>query len=53
MILWLIEYDREVDLSNNKTDEVAQGTRMNKSQIKELFDTDMFVDTLKCFYGSG
>ena len=26
MILWLFEYDREVDLSNNTTDEVAQGT---------------------------
>ena len=48
--VWLFEYDGEVDLSNATTDEVAQVTWMNRSQIKELFDVDMFVDTLEYFF---
>ena len=48
--VWLFEYDGEVDLGNATTDEVAQVAWMNRSQIKELFDTDMFVETLEYFF---
>ena len=48
--VWLFEYDGEVDLSNAKTDEVAQVAWMGRSQIKELFDANMFVDTLEYFF---
>ena len=48
--VWLFEYDGEVDLSNATTDEVAQVAWMNRSQIKELFDANMFVDTLEYFF---
>ena len=50
MDVWLFEYDGEVDLSNATTDEVAQVAWMNRSQIKELFDANMFVDTLEYFF---
>ena len=32
------------------TDEVAQVAWMNRGQIKELFDADMFVETLEYFF---
>lgn len=48
--VWLFEYDGEVDLGNATTDEVAQVIWMNRSQIKELFDADMFVETLEYFF---
>lgn len=48
--VWLFEYDGEVDLSNATTDEVAQVAWMNREQIKELFDANMFVDTLEYFF---
>ena len=48
--VWLFEYDGEVDLSNATTDEVAQVAWMNRKQIKELFDANMFVDTLEYFF---
>lgn len=48
--IWLFKYDGEVDLSNATTDEVAQVAWMDRSQIKELFDADMFVDTLEYFF---
>ena len=48
--VWLFEYDGEVDLSNATTDEVAQAAWMNREQIKELFDANMFVDTLEYFF---
>ncbi len=48
--VWLFEYDGEVDLSNATTDEVAQVAWMNRSQIKELFDANMFVHTLEYFF---
>ena len=48
--VWLFEYDGEVDLSNATTDEVAQVAWMNRSQIKELFDANMFVETLEYFF---
>ena len=48
--VWLFEYDGEVDLSNATTDEAAQVAWMNRSQIKELFDANMFVDTLEYFF---
>ena len=50
MDVWLFEYDREVDLGNATTDEVAQVAWMNREQIKELFDANMFVDTLEYFF---
>ena len=50
MDVWLFGYDGEVDLSNATTDEVAQVAWMNRSQIKELFDADMFVDKLEYFF---
>ena len=48
--VWLFEYDGEVDLGNATTDEVAQVAWMNLEQIKELFDANMFVDTLEYFF---
>ena len=48
--VWLFEYDGKVDLSNATTDEVAQVAWMNREQIKELFDANMFVDTLEYFF---
>ena len=50
MDVWLFEYDREVDLGNATTGEVAQVAWMNRKQIKELFDANMFVDTLEYFF---
>ena len=50
MDVWLFEYDGEVDLSNATTDEVAQVTWMNRKQIKELFEHNMFVETLEYFF---
>ena len=47
---WLFEYDGEVDLSNATTDEVAQVAWMNQEQIKELFEHNMFVETLEYFF---
>ena len=48
--VWLFEYDGEVDLSNATTDEVAQVAWMDRRQIKELFDANMFVETLEYFF---
>ena len=50
MDVWLFQYDGEVDLGNATTDEVAQVAWMDRKQIKELFDADMFVDTLEYFF---
>ena len=50
MDVWLFEYDGEVDLGNATTDEVAQVAWMDRKQIKELLDADMFVDTLEYFF---
>lgn len=33
-----------------RTDEVAQVAWMNREQIKELFDANMFVETLEYFF---
>ncbi len=48
--VWLFEYDGEVDLGNATTDEVAQVAWMNREQIKELFEHNMFVETLEYFF---
>ena len=48
--VWLFDYDGEVDLGNATTDEVAQVAWMNREQIKELFEHNMFVDTLEYFF---
>ena len=37
-------------MSNATTDEVAQVAWMGRSQIKELFDANMFGDTLEYFF---
>lgn len=50
MDVWLFDYDGEVDLGNATTDEVAQVAWMNREQIKELFDANMFVETLEYFF---
>lgn len=50
MDVWLFEYDGQVDLSRATTDEVAQVVWMSREQIKELFDADMFVDSLEYFF---
>ena len=50
MDVWLFEYDGEVDLGNATTEEVAQIAWMNREQIKELFDANMFVETLEYFF---
>ena len=50
MDVWLFEYDGEVDLSNATTDEVAQVAWMNREQIKELFEQEVFVGTLEYFF---
>ena len=50
MDVWLFEYDGEVDLGNATTDEVAQVSWMNREQIEELFEHNMFVGTLKYFF---
>ncbi len=50
MDVWLFEYDGKIDLGNATTDEAAQAVWMNRSQMKELFDANMFVDTLKYFF---
>lgn len=50
MDVWLFEYDGEVDLGNAATDEVAQVTWMNREQIKELFEHNMFVEMMEYFY---
>ena len=43
-------YDGEVELGNATTDEVAQVAWMNREQIKELFEHNMFVETLEYFF---
>lgn len=48
--VWQFEYDGEVDLGNATTDEVAQVAWMNREQIKELFEHNMFVETLEYFF---
>ncbi len=48
--VWLFDYDGEVDLRNATTDEVAQVAWMDRRQIKELFDTNMLVETLEYFF---
>lgn len=48
--VWLFDYDGEVDLDNATTDEVAQVAWMNREQIKELFEHNMFVETLEYFF---
>ena len=48
--VWLFDYDGEVDLGNATTDEVSQVAWMNREQIKELFDANMFVETLEYFF---
>ncbi len=50
MDVWLFDYDGEVDLGNATTDEMTQIAWMNREQIKELFDVNMFVDTLENFF---
>ena len=49
-MLFRSDYDGEVDLGNATTDEVAQVAWMNREQIKELFDANMFVETLEYFF---
>ena len=50
MDVLLFEYNGDVDLGNATTDEVAQVTWMSREQIKELFEHNMFVETLEYFF---
>lgn len=50
MDAWMYEYDGEVDLANATADGVAKVTWMNREQNKELFEHNMFVDTLEYFF---
>ena len=50
MDVWLFQYDGEVDVGDAATGEVAQVAWMNREQIKELFEGNMFVDTLEYFF---
>lgn len=50
MDVWLFKYDGEVDLGNATKDEVIQVTWMKREQIKELFEHNMFVETLEYFF---
>ncbi len=47
--VWLFKYDGDVLPDGRTTDEVAQAHWMNASEIKQLFDQDIFVPSLKYF----
>ena len=48
--VWLVPYDGPVSLEAATTNEAAQIARLDKKQIKELFDQGDFVDTLRYFF---
>ena len=58
--LWKLLVDKKMSKSdlrkkaeiapNATTDEVAQVAWMNREQIKELFENNMFVETLEYFF---
>ena len=48
--VWLFPYDGPVSLEAATTNEAAQIARLDKKQIKELFDQGDFVDTLRYFF---
>ena len=48
--VWFFKYDGDVILSNSTTDDLSQVAWMCRSQIKELFDANMFGDTLEYFF---
>ena len=48
--VWLFDYDGDIDLKNATTAEVAQTAWLNRSEIKELFEQDKFVNTLEYFF---
>lgn len=50
MDVWLFEYDGYVDLARATTDEVAQVKWMTAAEIRALFDSGDFVDTLDYFF---
>lgn len=50
MDVWLFEYTGIVDLKNATTDEVKQVKWLDKSEIKELYDSGDFVPTLEYFF---
>lgn len=47
--VWLFKYDGDVLTDGRTTDEVAQAHWMNADEIKQLFDQNIFVPTLKYF----
>lgn len=47
---WLFEYKGDIDLSKATTDEVMELKWMSVDEIRRLFDSGMFVDTLKYFF---
>lgn len=48
--VWLFDYDGPVDLKRATTREVAQTLWMKKSEIFELFEKGVFVNTLRYFF---
>lgn len=48
--VWLFQYDGDVSLNNATTDEVAQTVWMSGNEIRELFEQNQFVETLKYFF---
>ena len=50
---WLFNYDGEVNLSYATTNEVCEVKWMTKREIKEAFDNNELVPTLKYFFEVG
>ena len=48
--VWLFEYDGPITLEAATTKEVAQAKWMKKSEIQDLFDKGMLVNTLGYFF---
>ena len=48
--MWLFKHDGPESLEMATTNEVTQSAWLDKGQIKELFDSGEFVDTLGYFF---
>ena len=47
--VWLFKYNGEINLKNATTDEVRDIKWMKREEIKELFETKKFIQTLSYF----
>lgn len=50
MDVWLFDYDGPIDLENATTDEVAQTRWMAADEIRAMFASGEFVNTLEYFF---